>query len=176
VLTQVADAAHGALVPAQLSDQAGAVRELVRAYKRSPQATTTVADRPLQAWVPALIAVVLLLGQTLTRRTAALAVLVLSCGLASQARAQWGRNPGDQAWRRGAVRAAAQQYLQQVRRGEGGDTAWFNLGTAALAAGDTALAGAGPCGQLARSRFAIPLRVQRGVARAPARRDRQHAP
>ena len=31
VLTQVADAAHGALVPAQLGDQAGAVRELVQA-------------------------------------------------------------------------------------------------------------------------------------------------
>jgi Ca-activated chloride channel family protein len=140
VLTQVADAAHGALVPAQLSDQAGAVRELVRAYKRSPQATTTVADRPLQAWVPALIAVVLLLAQTFTRRTAALAVLVLSCGLASRARAQWGRNPGDQAWRHGSARAAAQHYLEQVRRGEGGDTAWFNVGTAALAVGDTALA------------------------------------
>jgi Ca-activated chloride channel family protein len=140
VLTQVADAAHGALVPAQLGDQEGAVRELVRAYKRSPQATTTVADRPLQAWVPALIAVVLLLAQTFTRRTAALAVLALSCGLASQARAQWGRNPGDEAWKHGALRDAAQQYLAQVRRGDGGDTAWFNLGTAALALGDTALA------------------------------------
>ena len=143
VLTQVADAAHGALVPATLGDQAGAVRELVRAFKRSPQATTTVTDRPLRAWLPALVGVVLLLAQTLTRRSGALAGLAL--GLASAtaqpARAQWGRNPGDAAWRSGAFRAAAQQYLTQVRRGEGGDTAWFNLGTAALAVGDTALTG-----------------------------------
>ena len=30
--------------------------------------------------------------------------------------------------------------IEQVRAGEGGDTAWFNLGTAALAAGDTSIA------------------------------------
>jgi Ca-activated chloride channel family protein len=143
VLTQVADEAHGALVPASLNDQAGAVRELVRAYKRSPQATTTVADRPLQAWVPALVAVVLLVAQTFTRRTAALAglALLVSVGGAREARAQWGRNPGDLAWSSASFRAAAERYLAQVRSGEGGDTAWFNLGTAALAVGDTALAG-----------------------------------
>lgn len=141
VLTQVADEAHGALVPASLSDQAGAVRELVRAYKRSPQATTTVADRPLQAWVPALVAVVLLLAQTFTRRTAALAgiALLMALGTARDTYAQWGRNPGDVAWSNAAFRAAAQRYLEQVRRGKGGDTAWFNLGTAALALGDTAM-------------------------------------
>ncbi len=142
VLTQVADEAHGALVPANLSDQAGAVRELVQAYKRSPQATTTVADRPLQAWVPALAAVVLLLAQTFTRRTAALAGMVLLVALSGSrdAAAQWGRNPGDVAWSQAGFRAAAQRYLEQVRRGEGGDTAWYNLGTAALALGDTTLA------------------------------------
>jgi Ca-activated chloride channel family protein len=141
ILTQVADAAHGALVPATLGDQAGAVRELVRAFKRSPQATTTVTDRPLQAWVPALVGVVLLLAQTVTRRSSALAVLALclAAGAARPGQAQWGRNPGDAAWRQGAFRAAAERYLDQVRRGEAGDTAWFNLGTAAMAAGDTAL-------------------------------------
>jgi len=141
VLTQVADAGHGALVPATLADQAGAVRELVRAFKRSPQATTTVTDRPLQAWVPVLVGVVLLLAQTVTRRSAALAAIALgvTTGAARPAQAQWGRNPGDEAWRRSAFRVAAQRYLEQVRRGEGGDTTWFNLGTAALAVGDTAL-------------------------------------
>lgn len=143
VLTQVADAAHGALVPATLGDQGGAVRELVRAFKRSPQATTSVTDRPLQAWVPALVGVVLLLAQTFTRRSSALAALALCLagGGARPAQAQWGRNAGDAAWRQGAFRAAAQRYLEQVRRGEGGDTAWFNLGTAAMAAGDTTLTG-----------------------------------
>lgn len=142
ILTQLADAGHGVLVPAHLEDQAGAVRELVRAYQRAPQASATVADRPLQAWLPALVAAALLLGQTLTRRTAALAALVLglSLGQARGARAQWGRNPADAAFGSGAFREAQARYLAQVRRGEGGDTAWFNLGTAALAAGDTAVA------------------------------------
>ncbi len=142
ILTQLADAGHGVLVPAHLEDQAGAVRELVRAYQRTPQASATVADRPLQAWLPALVAAALLLGQTLTRRTAALAALVLglSLGQARGARAQWGRNPADAAFGSGAFREAQARYLAQVRRGEGGDTAWFNLGTAALAAGDTAVA------------------------------------
>ncbi len=142
ILTQLADAGHGVLVPAHLGDQAGAVRELVRAYQRAPQASATVADRPLQAWLPALVAAALLLGQTLTRRTAALAALVLglNLGQARGARAQWGRNPADAAFGKGAFREAQARYLAQVRRGEGGDTAWFNLGTAALAAGDTAVA------------------------------------
>lgn len=142
ILTQLADAGHGVLVPAHLGDQAGAVREVVRAYQRAPQASATVVDRPLQAWLPAVLAAALLLGQTLSRRTAALAALVLgvSMGRASQARAQWGRNPADAAFGKGAFREAAARYLAQARRAEGGDTTWFNLGTAALAAGDTALA------------------------------------
>src|SRR6185503_6886360 len=37
VLTAIADAAQGAVVSAELKDQAGAVRELVLAYKRAPQ-------------------------------------------------------------------------------------------------------------------------------------------
>ena len=36
--------------------------------------------------------------------------------------------------------AAARGYLAQVRAGEGGDTALYNVGTAAVALGDTALA------------------------------------
>jgi tetratricopeptide (TPR) repeat protein len=93
--------------------------------------------------VPALVAVVMLVAQTLTRRTAALAglALLVSLGGAREARAQWGRNPGDLAWSNASFRAAAEHYLAQVRSGQGGDTAWFNLGTAALAVGDTALAG-----------------------------------
>jgi Ca-activated chloride channel family protein len=142
ILTQVADAGHGVLVPAALSDQAGAVRELVRAYQRVPQASASVADRPLQSWLPALLAVGLLVVQTLTRRTAALAALVLgaSLGAVRPAAAQWGRNAADAAYGRAAYREAAAGYLRQARRGEGGDTVWFDLGTAALAAGDTALA------------------------------------
>ncbi len=56
------------------------------------------------------------------------------------AAAQGPRNAGDAAWDRGDARGAAGSYLEQVQRGAGGDTAWYNLGTAALALGDSAVA------------------------------------
>ncbi|MEE8573551.1 MAG: VWA domain-containing protein, partial [Gemmatimonadota bacterium] len=44
VVSAVADEAHGVVVGADVGDQAGAVRELVAGYKRSPQATSTAAQ------------------------------------------------------------------------------------------------------------------------------------
>ncbi len=141
VLSRVADAAEGVLVAAAVGDQAGAVRDLIASFKRTPHATTTSAHDVSRAWLPLLAAVVLLLGQTVTRRSMALVGLVLAFGAApGAAHAQGPRNPADEAWRRGDLRHAAQMYLRQVRTGEGGDTAWYNTGTAALAVSDTALA------------------------------------
>jgi Ca-activated chloride channel family protein len=139
VLSQVADAAHGVVVAADLEDQAGTVRELVADYQRAPQSATTTRRNVSRAWVPALVALLLLLGQTMTRRTLALAGFALMVG-ARAAQAQGPVNSADAAWRRGAFREAAREYLAQVQRGEGGDTTWLNLGTAALAVGDTTLA------------------------------------
>ena len=140
ILTAVADAARGVLVAAQLADQAGAVRDLVSAYKRSPQATSTAAQDISRAWIPLLLATVILLAHTFTRRSMALISLLLLLAGGQVAHAQGPRNLGDEAWARGDYAGAAAQYLLQVRAGEGGDTTYYNLGTAALAANDTALA------------------------------------
>lgn len=135
VLTAVADAGRGALVAAALDDQASAVRELVLAYKRAPESTTAAAHDIPRGWIPLLAAVVLLLVHTATRRTAALVGLVLVPLLSARAAAQGPVNPADAAWRRGAFNRAADLYGQQARAGEGGDTTWYNAGTAALAVG-----------------------------------------
>jgi Ca-activated chloride channel family protein len=138
LLATAADEAHGVVVGAELSDQAGAVRDLVAGYKRSPQATSTAAQDISRAWIPLLLAVVLLGAHTLTRRTMALATVVLMVGAAQGLSAQGPPNRGDEAWRDKDFRQAAEHYLAQIRMGDGGDTTWFNLGTAAMALRDTA--------------------------------------
>jgi len=140
LIQAIADHAHGVVVPAQLGDQAGAVRDLIDGYARSPQASSTAEQDISRAWVAALVAAFLLFVHTLTRRTMALAIVVLGVGLGGSAQAQGPINRGDRAWDLGDFRAAAEAYLAQVRRQEGGETAWYNLGTAALAIGDTATA------------------------------------
>ena len=140
ILSAIADAAQGALVPARLGDQAGAVRDLVNSYKRAPQTTTTAAQDISRAWIPLLIAVAVLFVQTFTRQTAALAGIAFLLLTPAAAKAQGRPNPADEAWRSGAYDIAADLYQQQVLAGQGGDTALLNLGTAALALGDTARA------------------------------------
>ena len=75
VLFAVVDAARGTLVPAGLGDQSGAVRDVVDALKRVPQATTTADQDISRARMFLLSAVALLLLQTYTRRPAALAAI-----------------------------------------------------------------------------------------------------
>jgi Ca-activated chloride channel family protein len=153
VLTQVADAAEGALVPAGLTDQAGAVRDLVSGFRRAPQATATTVDRPARAWVPLLAAALLLLMHLFARPGTAVAGLALLAALPPSRWAQGQtapRSPADSAWVRGDFRAAAERWIAEVNEGRGGDTAWLNAGTAGLALGDTALARRG-LGRAARS-------------------------
>lgn len=140
VLTAVADAAQGVVVSAEVGDQAGRVRELVAAYKRMPLATTTAAQDISRAWIPVLAAVVLLVVHTVTRRTTALAVFALAVLGVEGANAQGPKNAAEEAWVDGRFQRAAELYRLQALAGQGGDTAWFNGGTAALAAGDTVLA------------------------------------
>jgi hypothetical protein len=54
--------------------------------------------------------------------------------------AQNPKNRADQAWIGGRFERATALYRLQALEGQGGDTTWFNVGTAALASGDTALA------------------------------------
>ncbi len=140
VLNAVADAAEGVVVAAEVNDQAGVARGLVDSFKRAPLATTTSVHDVSRAWIPLLTAVIVMLGHTITRRSAALAALAMMIGLPGTVGAQGLANAADEAWKRGDIREAANGYLEQARSGRGGDTIWFNLGTAAMALGDTALA------------------------------------
>ena len=67
VLRAIVDAAEGTLVPSEAPDQAGAVRDLVAAMKRSPTSATRTADLVPRAWIPGLVAALLLLGYTIAR-------------------------------------------------------------------------------------------------------------
>jgi tetratricopeptide (TPR) repeat protein len=140
ILGAVADAAQGTIVAAELPDQAGAVRDLVASYKRATATESrTQRGRP-RAWIPLFLAALVLGTQTLTRRTAALIGLLLCIGAPAAAHAQRLRSNAEKAWDKGDVRAAATAYLAELKAHEDDDTAWYNTGTAALAAGDPTLA------------------------------------
>ena len=133
-LRAIADAADGTLVPATLADQAGAVRELVAAFKRSPSRETRTADlRPL-AWIPALLAGLLLLLQTLGRSGAAL-VAVAGLSLLPAGAAAQRPSAGARAMSAGDPARAAVAFLHEAESGATRDTAYYNAGTAALKAG-----------------------------------------
>lgn len=136
----VANAAQGAVVAADLPDQAGAVRDLVASYKRSRSTeTSTQTGRP-RGWIPLLGAVVLVLAQVWSRRTAALVGLLwLLAGVGTPASAQSPSRPrtaAEHAWDAGDTTAARDAYIAELTRHAGSDTAWFNAGTAALAVAD----------------------------------------
>ena len=133
ILRAVADAAEGTLVPSEVADQAGAVRDLVAAMKRSPASETRTSDLVPRAWVPALAAALLLLGYTLVRPGPAL-VGIAGLLLAGTAAAQ---RPADgaRALAAGDPARAAAEFLEDVRGGSARDTAFYNAGTAALQAG-----------------------------------------
>ncbi len=142
VLGAVADAAQGTLVAAELPDQAGAVRDLVASYKRATATESrTQRGRP-RAWIPLLLAVLVIGVQTATRRTAALVGLALF--VAAPADAQQSapvaptrpRTAAEKAWDRGNVAAAARAYVAELAVRQDDDTAWYNAGTASLVAGD----------------------------------------
>jgi Ca-activated chloride channel family protein len=139
VLGAVADAAQGTIVAAELPDQAGAVRDLVASYKRATATESrTQRGRP-RGWIPLLLAAIVLTMQTFTRRTAALIGLLL-CVAPAAAQAQRPRSAAEKAWDQGNTRGAAAAYLAELKAHQDDDTAWYNTGTAALAAGDPALA------------------------------------
>ena len=133
-LRAIAAAAEGDLVAAEVPDQAGAVRDVLQGLSRRPLRERRLADLRPVAWVAGLAAALLLLLQTATRRSAALAglgALVLT-GTADAQRPSRGQRLLEE----GRVAAAATEFVREARTGVGGDTAWFNAGTAALAAGE----------------------------------------
>jgi Ca-activated chloride channel homolog len=134
VLRAMVDAAEGTLVPNELPDQAGAVRDLVAAMKRSPTSETRTADLVPRAWIPVLAAALLLTGYTLARPGPALIGLVGV--LLAQGRAEAQRpTPGARALAAGDPARAAAEFLKEAGAGTARDTAFYNAGTAALEAG-----------------------------------------
>jgi len=138
VLGAIADAAQGTIVAAELPDQAGAVRDLVASYKRATATESRTQHGRPRAWIPLLLAGLVLAAQTFTRRTAALIGLLFCIGPTLQA--QRPRSAAEKAWDQRDSRAAAAAYLAELKAHEDDDTAWYNTGTAALAAGDRTLA------------------------------------
>jgi Ca-activated chloride channel family protein len=132
VLRALVDAAEGTLVPSELPDQAGAVRDVVGAMKRSPTSETRTTDLVPRAWIPALLAALLLLGYTVLRPGPALVslggLLLLSVPAAAQR-----SPPGERAMAAGDPAGAAQEFLKEAQ-GRARDTAFYNAGTAALEA------------------------------------------
>lgn len=145
ILGAAADAAQGSLVAADLPDQAGAVRDLVASYRRA-RATETRAERGRpRAWLPLMLAVMVLVAQAASRRTAALLGLVLACLVPSSGVTQQGpslpppqhpRSPAEKAWDRHDVRRAHAAYAAELSTRRKDDAAWYNAGTAAMADSD----------------------------------------
>jgi Ca-activated chloride channel homolog len=133
ILRAIVDAAEGTLVPNELPDQAGAVRDLVAALKRSPTSETRTADLVPRAWIPVLAAALLLLGYTLVRPGPALVGLAGVLLLSGRAEAQR-PTAGTQAMAAGDPARAAAEFLKEAGSGSARDTAFYNAGTAALQA------------------------------------------
>ncbi|HVH66519.1 MAG TPA: VWA domain-containing protein [Gemmatimonadales bacterium] len=139
VLGAVADAAQGTLVAADLPDQAGAVRDLVASYRRARASETRTEQRRPRAWIPLLLAVVLLVAQAASRRTAALLGLVLACLCTRPMVAQQPEHPrtaAEKAWDRHDLARARAAYLAELNTRKTDEVAWYNAGTAALADSD----------------------------------------
>jgi Ca-activated chloride channel family protein len=133
ILRAVVDAAEGTLVPSELPDQAGAVRDLVAAMKRSPTSEARTADLVPRGWIPALAAALLLLGYTVIRPGPALVGLA-GLWLWQPLEAQR-PTPGTRAMAAGDPARAATEFLKETSSRSARDTAFYNAGTAALAAG-----------------------------------------
>jgi Ca-activated chloride channel family protein len=134
ILRAMVDAAEGTLVPSEVPDQAGAVRDLVAAMKRSPTSETRTADLVPRAWIPVLSAALLLILYTIARPGPALVglagILVIGGAATAQRPAA-----GDRALAAGDPAGAAAAFLADAGRSKARDTAFYNAGTAALEAG-----------------------------------------
>jgi Ca-activated chloride channel family protein len=131
VLQALALAADGVVVPADLPDQAGAIRDQLGALTRRPLRERRLADLAPLAWIAGLAAALLLAVQTGSRRGASLAGLLLAAALPLSAQEI---PQGERLLRSGRAKEAAEAYRRDAQAGRGGDTAWYNAGTALVQA------------------------------------------
>jgi Ca-activated chloride channel family protein len=134
-LRQIADASDGTIIPADVPDQAGAIRDLTNAFKRNPSTETRTADLLPLAWIPLLLAALVLLGQTVTRRTASLVALAALLLRPMAASAQLVTD-AERAVQASQPEKATQAYLELAREGFAKDTSFYNAGTTAIMAGE----------------------------------------
>jgi len=139
VLRSVADAAGGILIPAEASDQAGAVRRVVAGLERSAARERRREDLTPRGWMFALAAATILATQAFLRRGPALALLLLTLLPVSHTEAQR-PSRGDLLLRQGDTAGAAVAYMREAARRPSADTALFNAGSAALVKGQFAVA------------------------------------
>lgn len=137
LLQAMTRAAEGTFISAAAPDPVGDARQALAHLNRARTTDRVAADLVPRAWVFALIAVLLLLGQTLTRRSAALVsiALAVAAGTASAQRP----TAGTRLLARGDTARARQAFAADVKA-EPNDTGWFNAGTSALLAGDLGVA------------------------------------
>src|SRR5690606_34856838 len=130
--------AEGVLISPDAPDPAGDVRRALERLDRRTVRDQLAADLVPRAWIFALVAALLLALHSAPRRTAALASLALLFPATG-----WAQRP-TQGWQwllRGDTVRATAAFMEEAQRSNS-DTAWYNAGTAAVAAGD--LAGAIP--------------------------------
>ncbi len=137
LLQIVTNAANGVFIPANAPDPVGDARRALAHLNRAPATDRVAADLIPRAWVFALIACALLLVHTLTRRTAALAGLLLLIG--GHAASAQRPSAGNRLLVHGDTARARQAFAADARTLHS-DTAWFNAGTSSLLAGDWASA------------------------------------
>lgn len=133
VLQTVAREAGGALLQADLPDQAGAVRDVLLGLARRPLSERRLADLQPLAWIAGLFAALVLLLHSATRRTTALAALAGLAVLPALEAQDLGK--AQRLLERGRLAEAEAEFRNAALLGGGGDSAWFNAGAAALAAG-----------------------------------------
>lgn len=133
VLLRLRDAGDATLVAADVPDQAGAVRSLLAGFVRKSGAESRASDLVPRAWIPALVAALLLLVATAARGSRPLlAVLLLVASTPAVAqRPEAARRLAE----RGDAEGAAREWLREAAAGRARDTAYYNAGTAALQAG-----------------------------------------
>jgi Ca-activated chloride channel family protein len=136
VLQSIAEAGGGTIIPADVPDQAGAVRDVLASYARGAGSDTRAQDFVPRAWMAALLAALILTAYGFLRRGLALVslALVLAGSVTTDVEAQRPTtatrlaDDGDHA-------KAAAAFLREAREPAAHDTALYNAGTAALRAG-----------------------------------------
>ena len=134
VLQAIVEAAEGTLVPNEVPDQAGAVRDVVAAMKRSPTSETRTADLVPRAWIPVLAAALICSWPTRSPARAPRSSDSRACCSPAPPQAQR-PTEGERALAAGDPAKAAAEFLEDAKRGTASDTAYYNAGTAALEAG-----------------------------------------